>query len=186
MTTYYSDRSVQVTSDAIRVAGRAYPLHGLRRVWYARGARRWSALAGRGALGAAMVGPVVAAAIGIVVALRLDASGTATVAIVGVSCLVGLAAGPLADVLLERMDRSYARGSRDLQIWADVRGTPVLLLHTRDALRFGQIYRALQRAVEARAAATASTGPRVRRSTAARNGSVSDRRRMAIDPDRRP
>jgi hypothetical protein len=184
MTTYYSDRSVQVTSDAIRVDGRAYPLRGLRRVWYERGARRWSAVAGRGALVAAIVGPVVAAAIGIVVALRLDTSATATVAIVGVSCLVGLAAGPLVDVLLERMDRSYARGARDLRIWADVGGTPVLLVHTRDALRFGQIYRALQRAVEAGSAAPPSTGPVVRRSMAGRNGSPPDRRRMAIDRDR--
>jgi predicted nucleic acid-binding protein len=71
-----------------------------------------------------------------------------TIALLGGGILLGLAALPVADVLLERMDRSYARGSRNLQIWADVRGSEVLLLQTDDALRFGQIYRALQRALE--------------------------------------
>jgi hypothetical protein len=97
-----------------------------------------------------MVGPLVAAAIGIMIAVLLHSSVTVTIAIVGVSCLVGLAAGPLADVLLELMDRSYARGDRTLEIWATWRGRPVLLLATGDALRFGQIYRALQRALEVR------------------------------------
>ncbi|MFD0820654.1 DUF6232 family protein, partial [Micromonospora zhanjiangensis] len=96
----------------------------------------------------AMAGPVVAAVAGLLIALGLHASLTVTVALVGVSCLVGLTAGPLADVLLEQMDRSYARGARELRLWAEVRGRRVLLLHTRDALRFGQIYRAVQRAVE--------------------------------------
>ncbi len=148
MITYYRDRDVKVTSEAVQAGGRAYRLSELTRVWHRRGERSWSAVAGRGALGAAMLGPLVAAAVGIVVALRLDASTTTTVALVGAACLVGLAAGPIADFLLEHLDRSYSRGSRRLEIWADVRGTPVLLLQTRDALRFGQIYRALQRALE--------------------------------------
>ena len=49
---------------------------------------------------------------------------TMTVALVGGVVLVGLAVGPLADFLLERMDRSYARGSRALEIWARGRGRP--------------------------------------------------------------
>ncbi|GAA4675867.1 DUF6232 family protein [Phytohabitans rumicis] len=151
MVTYYSDKSVQITSDAIRVGERSYPLRELVRVWHSRGARSWRAVAGRGALGAAMVGPLVAAAIGILVAVLLHSSITVTIAIVGVSCLIGLAAGPLADVLLEQMDRSYTRGARQLEIWATWRGQPVLLLETGDALRFGKIYRALQRALEVRA-----------------------------------
>jgi hypothetical protein len=90
----------------------------------------------------------VAGALGILVALTLHASATTTIALLGGGILVGLAALPLADVLLEHMDRSYARGSRCLEIWADVRGSEMLLLRTDDALRFGQIYRALQRALE--------------------------------------
>lgn len=148
MITYYDDRSVQVTSDVMRVDARSYPVRELTRVWHERGPRSWSALAGRGALALALIGPIVAAAIGLVVALTIDASLTVTVTLVGIACLVGLAAGPLADLLLGRMDRSYAKGSAELRLWAEHRGQRVLLLRSRDASRFGQIYRALQRAVE--------------------------------------
>ena len=64
-------------------------------------------------------------------------------------CIVGLLAAPLADVLLR------ARGPvvRPRQPARARSGRPgaarrVLLLRTDDALRFGQIYRALQRAAE--------------------------------------
>ena len=148
MITYYDDRSIQVTSEAVRVAGHSYALPALARIWHRRGRRSWRALAGRGALGAALLGPVVAALLGLVLAWRMHASASTTIALVGTACLIGLAAGPVADLLLEHLDRSYTRGSRELEIWADYGGRPVLLLHTRDALRFGQIYRALQRALE--------------------------------------
>ncbi|MFJ8577414.1 DUF6232 family protein [Micromonospora sp. NPDC093277] len=148
MITYYEDRSVQVTSTAVRVDGRTYPLAELGMVWHRRGDRSWRVLAGRGAIGAALAGPLVAAALGVGLALRLGLSPVLTVALVGASVLVGLGAGPLADVLFERLDRSYARGSRELEMWARWRGQPVRLLRTGDALRFGQIYRAVQRAME--------------------------------------
>lgn len=148
MITYYDDKSVQVTSSAIRVDGRSFPLAEISLVWHQRGNRSWRILAGRGAIGAAMAGPLVAAVLGAAVALWLHRSPTVTIAIVGASVLVGLGVGPLADFLFEHLDRSYARGSRQLEIWARWRGEPVRLLKTRDALRFGQIYRALQRAME--------------------------------------
>jgi hypothetical protein len=148
MTVYYRDPSVEVTSDAVQVDGRHYPLAELARIWHQRGSRSWSALAGRGALGFALLGPLVAAAIGLVIAVRIDASLGGRIALVLGACLVGLLAAPLADVLLERVDRSYARGAHTHEIWASWRGSPVLLVRTGDALRFGQIYRALQRASE--------------------------------------
>jgi hypothetical protein len=148
LTVYYRDKSVRITSDVIEVQERSYPLEHLDQVWHQRGERSFRVLAGRGALAAAMIGPVVAGVIGVVIAIRLDASSTVTVALVGVSVLVGLTAGPLTDLLLNRMDDSYDRGTHDLEIWVTVRGRPVLLLRTRNALRFGQIYRAVQRAVE--------------------------------------
>ncbi|WFE49957.1 MULTISPECIES: DUF6232 family protein [unclassified Micromonospora] len=148
MTTYYDDRSVQVTSTTVRVDGRSYALSDISMIWHRRGTRSWRVLAGRGAIGAALAGPLVAAVLGIGVAVWLHRSPTVTIAIVGASVLVGLAVGPVADFLFEHLDRSYARGSRQLEIWARWRGQPVRLLRTGDALRFGQIYRALQRAVE--------------------------------------
>ncbi|MEW2432537.1 DUF6232 family protein [Micromonospora sp. NPDC047644] len=148
MITYYDDRSVQVTSTTLRVDGRSYKLADITTIWHRRGTRSWRVLVGRGAIGAALAGPLVAAVLGIGLAVWLHRSPTVTIAIVGASVLVGLAVGPVADFLFEHLDRSYARGSRQLEIWARWRGQPVRLLHTGDALRFGQIYRAVQRAVE--------------------------------------
>ncbi|MEU7978529.1 DUF6232 family protein [Micromonospora sp. NPDC049081] len=148
MITYYDDRSVQVTSTAIRVDGRAFPLAEIGLVWHRRGDRSWRVLAGRGAIGAALAGPLVAAVIGIAVAVWLHRSPTVTLAIVGASVLVGLAVGPVADFLFDHLDRSYDQGSRQRELWVRWHGRPVLLLRTGDALRFGRIYRAVQRAME--------------------------------------
>ncbi|MGI5213521.1 DUF6232 family protein [Plantactinospora sp. CA-290183] len=148
MTIYYQDRAVRITSEAIRVGGRAYPLAEVGRVWHVRGARSWGAVAGRGALLAAIAGPLAAAALGILLAVRLHTSLTVTIGIVGFSILLGLAVAPAADYLLEHVDRSYTRGSHQREIWVQWRGGPVRLIRTGDAMRFGRIYRALERAVE--------------------------------------
>lgn len=162
MITYYDDRTVQVTSAAIEVDGRRFPVGEIAAVWHQRGSRSWRVLVGRGAIGAALAGPLVAAVLGVALAVWLHRSATVTIAIVGVSVLVGLAVGPLADFLFEHLDRSYARGSRQLEMWARWRGRPVLLLRTGDSLRFGQIYRAVQRAVDG-APAAAPGRPTTRR-----------------------
>jgi len=148
MITYYRDPDVLVTSAGVRMGGRDYRLGDLAEVWHRQGRRSWSAVAGRGALGIAMITPVVVGMLGILVALVVDASVTVTIALAGGGVLIGLAAAPLADVLLEFVDRSYDRGSRRREIWARVRGCDVLLLDTDNAQRFGQIYRALQRALD--------------------------------------
>jgi hypothetical protein len=149
MITYYRDPEVLVTSAGIRMGGREFRLGELTRVWHARGHRTWAGVAARGALGLAMLAPIAVGALGIAVALISHASAATTIALVGGGVLVGLVAAPLADVLLDRVDRSYNRGSRRLEIWGRTRGGDVLLLRTDDAQRFGQIYRALQRALEA-------------------------------------
>jgi hypothetical protein len=148
MITYYRDREVLVTSTGVRMAGREYRVGDFARVWHTRGRRSWGRVAGRGALALAIVAPVLVGALGVMVALLIDASTSVTVALVGGGVLVGLVAAPLADVLLEAVDRSYDRGSRSLEIWGRVRGADVLLLRTDDAQRFGRIYRALQRALD--------------------------------------
>jgi hypothetical protein len=148
MITYYDDRSVQVTSTAVRVDGRTFPLAEISVVWHRQGSRSWRVLAGRGAIGAALAGPAAAAVLGVALAIWLRPSPVVMLAVVGASVLVGLGVGPLADVLFEHLDRSYDRGSRELEMWARWRGQPVRLLRSGDALRFGQIYRAVQRAME--------------------------------------
>lgn len=148
MITYYRDAEVVVTSAGIRMNGRDYRLGELARVWHQRGRRRWSGAAGRGALGLAMLAPIVLGGLGIVIAFAVHASVSATIALIGGGLLLGLAGIPLADVLLDRVDRSYDRGSRLLEIWGRTRDGDVLLLRTDNAHRFGQIYRALTRALE--------------------------------------
>ncbi|WP_326555059.1 DUF6232 family protein [Micromonospora sp. NBC_01813] len=149
MTTYYDDKSVHITSAEIRVDQQRHRLTDLHRIWQRRGARSWSALAGRGMVGVAFLAPVVTAILGLVTALTIRASPTVTIALIGGSILVGLVIVPLADLLLGLLDDSYDRGAHLLELWAEVRGTPVLLVSSRDALRVGRIHRALRRAVEA-------------------------------------
>jgi hypothetical protein len=148
MITYYRDPEVLVTSTGVRMGGREYRLGDFAQVWHKRGRRTWGAAAGRGALGLAMLTPVVVGLIGIAVALVIHASAATTIALIGGGILLGFAAAPLADVLLEWVDRSYDRGNRSLEIWGRTRRGDVLLLRTDNAQRFGQIYRALQRALD--------------------------------------
>ena len=149
MITYYRDPEVRVTSTGVRMGGRDYRLAEFAQVWHTRGKRSWGKVAGRGALGFAMITPIVVGALGILVAVLIHASTPVTVALIGGGILVGFAAAPLADVLLEQVDRMHDRGSHDLEIWGRLREGDVLLLRTDNAQRFGQIYRALQRALEA-------------------------------------
>ncbi|MEU8613706.1 DUF6232 family protein [Actinoplanes sp. NPDC048791] len=148
MITYYRDPDVLVTSAGVRMSGREYRLSDFAQVWHRQGRRSWGAVAGRGALGIAMIVPLVIGAVGVLVALVIHASTATTVALIGGGILIGLAAAPLSDVLLEFVDRSYDKGSRRREIWARIRGSEVLLLDTDNAQRFGQIYRALQRALD--------------------------------------
>ena len=148
MTTYYRDGDVVITSSGVRLNGRDYALAELRQVWHRAGRRSWSTIANRGALGLAMLLPVVVGALGVGIALVAHASVAVTAGLIGGGILVGLAAVPLADLLLDRVDRSYDRGSRPREIWGRTRHGDVLLLRTTDAARFGRIYRALQRALE--------------------------------------
>ncbi|WP_433721631.1 DUF6232 family protein [Actinoplanes sp. CA-051413] len=148
MITYYRDPDVLVTSAGVRMSGREYRLGDFAQVWHRQGRRSWSAVAGRGVLGIAMIVPLVIGAVGVLVALVINASTATTVALIGGGILIGLAAAPLSDVLLEFVDRSYDKGSRRREIWARIRGSEVLLLDTDNAQRFGQIYRALQRALD--------------------------------------
>jgi hypothetical protein len=149
MTTYYRDRDVLVTSAGVRMGGRDYRLGDLEQVWHARGRRRLRSAAGRGALGVVMVMPLVLGGLAVAIALTAHASLSMTLIGAFAGVALGLFSVPLADVLLDRVDRSYDRGSRRRDIWGRVRGQDVLLLSTDDAQRFGRIYRALERALDA-------------------------------------
>ncbi|GAA2705530.1 DUF6232 family protein [Actinoplanes palleronii] len=148
MTTYYRDPDVLITSSGVHMNGRQFRLSDLIQVWHTRGARSWSVIAKRGALGLTILLPLLLGALAIGVALLVHASTPHTIALVIGGVLVGLAVVPVADLVLERVDRSYDSGSRTMEIWGRVSAGRVLLLRTTDAQRFGRIYRALERALE--------------------------------------
>ncbi|BCJ66841.1 DUF6232 family protein [Polymorphospora rubra] len=154
MTLYYRDDSVQVTSTSIDVDGRTYRMADLTYVWHQRGrgsARTWSRLALRGVLIFLLSAPPLVAVV-CLVSLTYSAVDRAnwTLALVIVAvCAVGaFALAPFLEVPLGWLDRSYDRGGAVNEIWVQCAGEEVLLLSTSDALRFGRIYRAVQRAVE--------------------------------------
>jgi hypothetical protein len=145
---YYRDRSVQVTSTGIQVDGHLYRFDELSRIWHRRDQRSWRAVAGRGFWSLTSISPLIAAVIGVVIATQLDVSAGVRAVVVVAAILVGLAAGPLMDPILGKLDSSFDRGVHLHEIWAERNGEEVLVLQIRDASRFGRIYRAVQRAAE--------------------------------------
>ena len=154
MIIYYHDPSVQVTSTAIQVDEKVYPFDQLERVWHQRAQRSWRELAGRGAWGLTYLLPFVGAVAGFAIAFLLDVSLGARVVIVVAAILVGLSAGPLIDPILGKLDDSFDRGLYQHEIWVEHHGLEVRVLQTRNAARFGRIYRAVQRAAEEWGAST--------------------------------
>lgn len=149
MIVYYHDRSVQVTSEAIQVDGEVYRFEQLSRVWHRRDQRSWKAVAGRGVWGLTTLAPIAAAVFGLVVAFTVDLSLGARVVIIVAAILVGLSTGPVIDLIASRFDDSFDRGVYLYEIWVERNGVEIRVLQTRDASRFGRIYRAVQRAAGA-------------------------------------
>lgn len=145
---YYRDRSVKVTSTEIQVEGERYRFEELSRIWHRRDQRSWRAVAGRGFWSLTSISPLVAAGIGVMIAIQLDVSAGTRAVVVVAAILVGLAAGPLLDPILGKLDDSFDRGVHLHEIWVERDGQEVRVLQTRDASRFGRIYRAVQRAAE--------------------------------------
>lgn len=147
MIVYYQDRSVQVTSAAIHVDGAIYPFDQVARVWHRRDQRSWKAVAGRGMWGLTFLAPIAAAILGFVVAFTFDLSIGPRILIIAGAILAGLSTGPLLDPILNKFDDSFDRGIYLYEIWLEHQdGAEIRLLQTRDASRFGRIYRAVERA----------------------------------------
>ncbi len=154
MVLYYRDDAVQVTSDSIRAAGQVLPINEVTYVWHQKGRTTLAVrgrVLGRGVLVLLLSLPPL---VGLVCVLSLAWSAQdrgewlpALVALV--ACVViPLALTPFLEIPLGWLDRSYERGNRVHELWVQYRGQELLVLRTPDALRFGQIYRAVQRAVE--------------------------------------
>lgn len=154
MTLYYRDDSVQVTSEAIHAGGQVVALADVTYVWHARGATTMAVrgrVLGRGVLVLLLsLPPLVALVCVLSLAWAAQDRGDWKPALLTLAALVvaGLALAPFLELPLGWLDRSYERGSRVHELWVQHHGREVMLLRTPDALRFGQIYRAVQRAVE--------------------------------------
>jgi hypothetical protein len=154
MTTFYRDNAVYVGSAELQVEDRAYRLDDLELVWHRRGPRGAQGMAmimARVLLVFAVLGSI--AAVGI--AMRsIDFSGyDDTTVLAGVVLGVVLAGtvGLFAvEGVITLVERSYQKGSAEHQIWARHFDDDILLFATRDKLKFGKVYRALQRAIEHR------------------------------------
>ncbi|MFG1952985.1 DUF6232 family protein [Micromonospora sp. NPDC048830] len=154
MALYYRDDAVQVTSESIQAGGHAVRIADVTYVWHARGRTTLAVrgrVLGRGVLVLLLSLPPLVALV-CVVSLAWsaqDRGNWALALLVLAACAVGaLALVPFLEVPLGWLDRSYERGSRVHELWVQHHGREEMLLRTPDALRFGQIYRAVQRAVE--------------------------------------
>ncbi|HZN73328.1 MAG TPA: DUF6232 family protein [Micromonosporaceae bacterium] len=152
MITFYADDSVRITSAAVQVGEVSYPLGELAVVWHRRGraapGRLRRALLQRGALGLLPLVPLGLGIVVVSVALRLDTAPVNRIALLVLGLLLGLLTWPSLDLALGKVDKTYDEGTKVHEIWARFRGADVLLLRTGNALRFGRVYRALQRALE--------------------------------------
>jgi len=147
--TYYRDDLVWVTSTAINVGGRVYPLAELSYVWYRRGRPSIAVWVRR------LVRVILLIATAVVV-LRLPSLLLGGVVQYVLLILLVIVAGPLffgvfpvwGLPLLPALDRSYLRGMGVHEIWTRWRGQELLLVRVDDVTRFGKIYRAIERAIE--------------------------------------
>ncbi len=138
-----------VTSTAINVGGRVYPLAELSYVWYRRGRPSIAVWVRR------LVRVILLIATAVVV-LRLPSLLLGGVVQYVLLILLVIVAGPLffgvfpvwGLPLLPALDRSYLRGMGVHEIWTRWRGQELLLVRVDDVTRFGKIYRAIERAIE--------------------------------------
>jgi hypothetical protein len=142
MRIYYQDADVTVAAAGLEVRGRWYPLDGIERAW-----RRGRRTAGRRAAVAGLVLAVMVAveiSVGLLTRWIWAGPGLLLVAVILlVRVIAHLAAGSTGLQALEDL-RRYGRR---LELWVTVAGAPVLVLSTDDAIRHGQVCRALSRAL---------------------------------------
>jgi len=149
MVLYYRDDHVRVSSTVIRTADRAYPVSQLDDVWLEHGP--WQADRAFGILMARLlVGLAGVAFVGALVAVVIDPrhpGGELLPTWVVYAFLLG---SPVVfGVLIRSAERTAERGPRVLMLCAQWNGQNVLLFSTTNATRFGQVHRAVQRALEA-------------------------------------
>jgi len=156
MTTFYRDSGIYVGSAELHVEDQAYLLDDLELVWHRhgkRGVQQVAIIAARVALVAVVLGAIVIAAV-LAQAFEFDLDRDDTVVVLGgVVLAIVFCAGAgmfIIEGVITMIERSYETGGVEHQIWARHLDEDLLLFATRAKLRFGKVYRALQRAIEHR------------------------------------
>lgn len=151
MVTYYRDESLHITTSAVTVGDRQYPLRALELVWH----RRTSRLRRGGYMVATRGGLVmilVALLVGVAVAVqRVSLRGADPMMLAGgvlAVIVVGAVAAFAVEGVLGLVDRTHEHGRGVHEIWARTAHGDLLIFQSTDSLRFGQAYRALQRAID--------------------------------------
>ena len=127
--TYYDRSGVSVTERWLTVAGRRYRVDGLANLRTARGPRDPFVLGASGVAGVAALALAVASP-----SLRSVTHWAVALVLVTVPVVIALVA--------------WKQRVRRFELWADYQGYEVQVLWTFDALRYGQICRAIVRAKE--------------------------------------
>jgi Family of unknown function (DUF6232) len=145
MRIYYQDPQICVASSGVWVNGYRYPLHTIERAWRS-GRRR----AGRRVVIAAALLPIIIAAelsVGVLGWWVIPGSGVLLLATILLVHVIARLIGAQKALQAVEDIRQYGR---HLELWASISRSPVLLFETDDALRYGQVCRALTRALNAR------------------------------------
>jgi hypothetical protein len=148
MTIYYRDDSLRVTARQIQTVDGVYPLVELDDVWLEYGPWQPERAAGILLL-RVMVGVAGLALIGAVVAVVIDVSDPGGDLMPAWVVYGFLFASPVVlGVLIRYAEKAGEAGTRTLLLCARWQGREVTLYATTNPTRFGQVHRAVQRALE--------------------------------------
>jgi hypothetical protein len=145
MRVYYQDAQICVASSGVWVGDQRYPLCDIESAWRA-GRRR----PGRRVVVAAALLVIIVAAelsVGVLGWWVIPGGGVLLLATILLVHVIARVAGAARALQAMEDIRQYGR---HLELWATISRTPVLLVETDDAIRYGQICRALTRALNAR------------------------------------
>lgn len=154
MRIYYEDPDIAVTASGVKLSGRTFPLGDIEQAW--RGGRRTAGRKSLIAWAVLLVAIVVEAAVWWSTRWIWAGRGLLLIAaILLVRVIAHLIAGSTG---LQAMEDIRRYGRRQ-ELWITVRGANTRLLSTDDAIRYGQVCRALTRALDDHDAAQRTRAP---------------------------
>lgn len=143
MRIYYQDADITVAADCIQVGSRLYALGDIDDAW-----RRGRRAVGRNSAAAgAMLVLVAGVEVSLGLLTRWIWAGPGLLLVAG-ALLVRVVAQLVASSSALQAVENLRRYGRRLELWVSVARAPVLVLRTHDAIRYGQVCRAVVRALD--------------------------------------